>query len=103
MTQVSEVVTAGEPSRRVPAAKPPSGQSPSSAPETRGWPVLAVGLAAWFAFAAVTAYYRPNISNDSVSYVDCARSIADGRGFQERTSSGLDLPHWERMRLFSGL
>ena len=55
-------------------------------------------LAFWMALAAQYMFSGSRVSNDSAAYIDCARSIREGRGFQTRPWSGLAPETWEPIK-----
>ena len=64
--------------------------------------VLAVilPLALWLILAPQYMLSGTRLTDDSATYIDCARSIREGRGFQTRVYGGLKPQTWVPMRLF---
>lgn len=57
-------------------------------------------LAFWLVLAPQYMFQGNRVSPDSAAYIDCARSIREGRGFQTRLYGGLEPPTWEPIRLW---
>jgi hypothetical protein len=57
-------------------------------------------LAFWLVLTPQYMTCGNRVSSDSAAYIDCARSIREGRGFQTRVHSGLEPQIWEPMRLW---
>lgn len=57
-------------------------------------------LAVWTAYFLSFSRIDPGLTQDSSVYIDCARSIVEGKGFLERTSCGMGPQVWSPMGLF---
>lgn len=62
--------------------------------------VLALCLVLWVVAVAPRLTYGPKFSQDSASYIDCARSVSEGRGLMARPDGGLTHNLWEPMILW---
>lgn len=66
-------------------------------------PLLAVILlpfGLWLLLASKYVHSGNRVSLDSAAYIDCARSIRDGRGFKLPAQVGLGLETWKPIRLW---
>jgi len=59
-----------------------------------------VPLAFWLVLTPQYMFMNNRVSPDSAAYIDCARSIREGRGFQTRVYGGLEPRTWEPIRLW---
>src|SRR4051794_19278217 len=70
-------------------------QPGTSCPRGRGWLIVSVaGFCTWAALLP-ESYARSYIFTwDSAAYIECARSLHIGRGFQQRQIDGLETELW---------
>ena len=57
-------------------------------------------FAFWLALAPQYVFHGNRVSPDSAAYIDCARSIREGQGFQTRVYGGLEPDTWKPIRLW---
>ncbi len=63
-------------------------------------PATFVPVALWLLLIPSFLFNGDRVSGDSADFIDCARSIVQGRGFQTRTYMGLDSRLWIPFRLW---
>jgi len=63
--------------------------------------VVALCLVVWAVHLALAGHYSAKVTPDSASYIECSRSIRDGRGFMRRPSYGLGRDLWIPLRNFA--